>query len=67
MLCERCSEQVPVPRTEKQREILEYYRDFLVRKGFKPSYAQMARHLGLRSKATIAGHMQSLKLQGFVK
>jgi SOS-response transcriptional repressor LexA len=67
MLCENCRSKINVPRTQRQAEILEYYLDFRQRRGFLPSYAMIARHIGVRSKATIAKHMAALKRQGFIK
>ena len=44
------------PRTQRQKEILEYIARFIERHGYEPSYAQIARHFGVSSKATIAKH-----------
>src|SRR2546421_95788 len=41
------------PRTQRQRDIYEYITRFIERHGYEPSYAQIARHFGVSSKATI--------------
>lgn len=66
MLCDRCHAEVRVPRTERQRQILDYYRAFVSRRGYAPSYTQIARFFKLKSKATIWKHMMSLRRQGFL-
>src|SRR3712207_5584095 len=51
------------PRTRKQREALDYITRFIERHGYEPSYAQIARHFRVSSKATIAKHIDSLERQ----
>ena len=54
------------PRTQRQREILEYITRFIERHGYEPSYAQIARHFGVSSKATIAKHIAALERRGLL-
>jgi repressor LexA len=54
------------PRTQRQREILEYITRFIERHGYEPSYAQIARHFGVSSKATIAKHIAALERRGLI-
>src|SRR5918998_4568615 len=54
------------PRTQRQKEILEYITRFIERHGYEPSYAQIARHFRVSSKATIAKHIESLERQGLL-
>ncbi len=54
------------PRTQRQREILEYIVRFIERHGYEPSYAQIARHFGVSSKATIAKHIEALERRGLI-
>ncbi len=54
------------PRTQRQKEILDYITHFIERHGYEPSYAQIARHFGISSKATIAKHIQALERRGLV-
>src|SRR4030095_15283594 len=54
------------PRTQREREILEYITRFIERHGYEPSYAQIARHFGVSSKATIAKHIEALERRGLI-
>jgi repressor LexA len=54
------------PRTQRQREILDYISRFIERQGYEPSYAQIARHFGVSSKATIAKHVAALESRGLL-
>ena len=54
------------PRTQRQKEILEYITRFIERHGYEPSYAQIARHFGVSSKATIAKHIEALERRGLL-
>ena len=55
-----------LPRTQRQKEILEYITRFIERHGYEPSYAQIARHFGVSSKATIAKHIEALERRGLL-
>jgi repressor LexA len=54
------------PRTQRQKEILDYITRFIERHGYEPSYAQIARHFGVSSKATIAKHIAALENRGLI-
>ena len=54
------------PRTRKQREVLDYITRFIERHGYEPSYAQIARHFRVSSKATIAKHIEALEKRGLL-
>jgi repressor LexA len=56
-----------LPRTQRQKEVLDYITRFLAKHGHEPSYAQIARHFGVSSKATIAKHVAALEKRGLVK
>lgn len=55
-----------LPRTQRQKEILDYIRRFLERHGYEPSYAQIARNFGVKSRATIAKHVAALEKRGLL-
>jgi repressor LexA len=55
-----------LPRTQRQKEILDYITCFLERHGYVPSYAQIARQFGVKSRATIAKHIAALERRGLV-
>ncbi len=54
------------PRTQRQKEILEYITRFIERHGYEPSYTQIARHFGISSKGTIAKHIAALEKRGML-
>jgi len=54
------------PRTQRQKEILDYITRFMERHGYEPSYAQIARHFNVSSKATIAKHIAALENRGLL-
>jgi repressor LexA len=54
------------PRTQRQKEIHDYIVSFIQRHGYEPSYAQIARHFGVKSKATIAKHISALEKRGLI-
>jgi len=56
-----------LPRTQRQKEVLDYLTRFLAKQGHEPSYAQIARHFGVSSKATIAKHISALEKRGLIK
>lgn len=53
-------------RTKRQREVLDYITRFIDRNGYGPSYQQIARHLGVSSKAGVQRHIESLEGMGLV-
>lgn len=54
-----------LPKTKRQTEMLEFYISFRKMRGYIPSYSQIARHFGLRQRATVAKHFNALRRQGF--
>jgi repressor LexA len=54
------------PRTKRQREILNFIRDFIESHGFEPSYQQIANHIGVKSKGGIAKHIAALEKKGLL-
>ena len=55
-----------LPRTQRQKEILDYITRFIERHGYWPSYAQIARHFNVSSKATVAKHIAALEKRGLL-
>lgn len=51
-------------RTRRQKEILDYIKRYIEIHGSEPSYAAIARAIGVSSKAGIAKHIQALENQG---
>jgi len=56
-----------LPRTQRQKQVLDYITSFLGKHGHEPSYAQIARAFGVKSKATIAKHISALEKRGLIK
>ena len=54
------------PRTKRQKEVLDYITSFIDRNGHEPSYQQIARHLGVSSRAGIQRHIAALEEQGLL-
>lgn len=54
------------PRTRRQKEVLDYITQFVERNGYEPSYQQIARQLGVRSKGGIQRHISALESQGLI-
>jgi repressor LexA len=54
------------PRTKRQKQVLDYITKYVERNGHEPSYQQIARHLGVSSKAGVQRHIMSLENQGLV-
>src|SRR5213080_2219528 len=74
--CDACLESLPshdrlriqmLPRTQRQKEVLDYISRFLAKHGHEPSYAQIARNFGVKSKATTAKHISALERRGLIK
>jgi repressor LexA len=58
--------KVMLPRTQRQKDILDYIVRHSEQRGHTPSYAQIARHFGVKSRATIAKHIDALERRGLV-
>ena len=52
------------PQTKRQREVLDIITRFIKNRGFKPSYQQIARELGVTSKGGVAKHINALEQHG---
>src|SRR2546425_12762040 len=55
-----------LPRTQRQKDILDYIIRYSEQRGYEPSYAQIARHFGVKSRATIAKHIAALERRGLL-
>lgn len=52
--------------TPKQKQILDFVRDFIDDHGYSPSYREIAKRMNLKSVATVAEHIESLSQKGFL-
>ena len=55
------------PLTRRQREILDYLRDFMEERGYAPSLEEIGRRFGLSSLATVHKHLTNLQEKGFIR
>ena len=53
--------------TKKQKDILDYIRDFIIDQGYAPSLREIAKHFRLSSVATVHQHIGALKEKGFLE
>jgi repressor LexA len=54
-------------RTRRQREVLEIITRYVGNQGYNPSYQQIAKHLGLKSRSGIARIIAELESQGLLE
>lgn len=52
--------------TPKQKQILEFIDQFIKQHDYAPSYREIAEHFGFSSLATVAEHIDNLKLKGYL-
>jgi repressor LexA len=55
------------PLTRRQREILDFLKDFNHRNGNAPSLEEIGQRIGLTSLATVHKHLTNLEEKGFIK
>lgn len=53
--------------TRRQKEVLDFLRGFLARRGFVPSYEEIAEGLRLSSVATVHKHLALLQQKGYLR
>lgn len=53
--------------TKKQRQVLDYITEFLTKKGYSPSYREIANRFKLSSVATVHQHVQTLQDKGYLQ
>ncbi len=53
--------------TKRQKEILDYIRDYLKAEGYAPTLEEIGAHFGLSSPATVYKHVQQLVQKGYVR
>ncbi len=52
--------------TPKQKAILEFVENFITTNDYAPSYREIADNFGFSSVATVAEHIENLKLKGYL-
>jgi repressor LexA len=53
--------------TRRQKEVLDYLRRHIERKGYAPTIEEIGEHFGLRSLATVHKHLSNLQHKGFIR
>ena len=53
--------------TRRQKEVLDFLRNFIRERGYSPSLEEIGNGLGLSSVATVHKHLAHLKRKGFIK
>jgi repressor LexA len=53
--------------TARQKEIYEFIRDYIARKGEAPTYQEIGRALHLRSTNAVAKHLRKLEEKGYLR
>lgn len=58
---------MPVTLYPRQKQILEFLRQYIQRNGFSPTLQQLAEALGVRSLATVHEHLGALAKKGLIR
>ncbi|MCD8009896.1 MAG: transcriptional repressor LexA [Lachnospiraceae bacterium] len=53
--------------TEKQKEILEYIRDCILKKGYPPAVREICEAVHLKSTSSVHSHLESLEKNGYIR
>jgi repressor LexA len=53
--------------TRRQKELLDFLADFITRRGYSPSYEEIAEGMSLASLATVHKHVLALEGKGYVR
>jgi len=56
-----------MPLTRRQKEILDYVREFLERQGYSPTLEEIADHFDLASLNGVYKHLRALEARGFIR
>jgi repressor LexA len=58
---------MPDGLTERQRQVLQFIKEEIGRKGYPPSVREIGEAIGLSSSSTVHGHMARLEEKGFIR
>ena len=56
-----------MPLTKRQKQILDFVREFVEENGYSPSFEEIARHFEYSSLATVHEHLENLRQKGFIR
>ena len=53
--------------TDKQREILEYIKEMILKKGYPPAVREICEAVHLKSPSSVHSHLESLEKNGYIR
>jgi len=53
--------------TKRQKEVLDYLREYIGTHGYAPTFEEIGRHFGLSSVATVHKHLTNLERKGLIQ
>ncbi|MFH0794419.1 MAG: repressor LexA, partial [bacterium] len=53
--------------TRRQRQILDFIKDFIAAKGYSPSLEEIGAGVGLSSLATVHVHLRNIEKKGLIR
>jgi repressor LexA len=53
--------------TRRQKEVMDFLSEFITKRGYSPSYEEIASGLGLASLATVHKHVQALESKQYIR
>ena len=53
--------------TKRRKEVLDYITQFIVSRGYSPSFAEIGAAFGFKSPATVHKHVHNLERNGYLK
>ncbi|MBI4409906.1 MAG: transcriptional repressor LexA [Gemmatimonadetes bacterium] len=56
-----------MPLTRRQKEILDFLREFVDEHGYSPSFEEIAQRFSYSSLATVHEHLENLKRKGYIR
>ncbi|UCF40778.1 MAG: transcriptional repressor LexA [Gemmatimonadota bacterium] len=56
-----------MPLTRRQKEILDYLQSYIHKRGYAPSFEEIAEHFAFRSLATVHEHLTNLERKGYIQ
>ena len=54
-------------KSEKQREILEYIKEMILKKGYPPAVREICEAVHLKSTSSVHSHLESLEKNGYIR
>ena len=56
-----------MPLTRRQKQVLDYLENYILRQGFAPSFEEIAEEFNFRSLATVHEHLTNLERKGYIR